>query len=305
MKPFFSIIIPLYNKDKYIKNTLNSVFNQTFQDFEIIIINDGSSDNSLSEIESIKDSRINIYNQPNSGLSSARNSGITKAKANYIAFLDADDLWCKSYLECIHTMISIYKESNVFATDSLLWYKKKDPNLSFRNFNKGEFRLITNYFEIARNIFSYSSVVFHKSVFRRIGKFNENLTYGEEEDFSIRCFLKFNLVYSARAHVFYLQLIENQLTKPNKIKERVVPDFEIYLKDNTNQSLKKYIDFVYFKYVVLFKMEKKHKKVAFYKNKISIENLTFIQKIKYFLPTNLFYISKQIYISFSKRFIHF
>ena len=73
---FFSIIIPLYNKEKFIEKTLNSVLDQTFTDFEIIIVNDGSTDESLSKIEKIKDSRIKIYNSINKGVSNARNLGI-------------------------------------------------------------------------------------------------------------------------------------------------------------------------------------------------------------------------------------
>ncbi|KIC01072.1 hypothetical protein OA88_15890, partial [Flavobacterium sp. JRM] len=90
---FFSIVIPLYNKAYYIENTIKSVLYQSFTDYEIIIINDGSTDNSLEKVLEFNDKRIQLYTQQNQGASVARNLGIEKAKYNYIAFLDADDLW--------------------------------------------------------------------------------------------------------------------------------------------------------------------------------------------------------------------
>ena len=88
-----SVVIPLYNKEKQIKRTLQSVLTQTFQDFEIVIVNDGSTDNSTIEVEKIKDSRIRLIHQENAGVSAARNKGIEEAKYELIAFLDADDEW--------------------------------------------------------------------------------------------------------------------------------------------------------------------------------------------------------------------
>lgn len=81
-----SVVIPLYNKEKQIKRTLQSVLTQTFQDFEIVIVNDGSTDNSTIEVEKIKDSRIRLIHQENAGVSAARNKGIEEAKYELIAF---------------------------------------------------------------------------------------------------------------------------------------------------------------------------------------------------------------------------
>jgi len=89
----FSVVIPLYNKEKYIKRTIESVLNQTFTDFEIIIIDDGSKDKSCEIVESINDPRIRLIRQENGGPSKARNRGIKEAKGAFIAFLDADDEW--------------------------------------------------------------------------------------------------------------------------------------------------------------------------------------------------------------------
>jgi glycosyltransferase involved in cell wall biosynthesis len=303
-KPFFSVIIPLYNKECHIQNTIESVLNQTFTDFEIIIVNDGSTDGSFNIVKKITDSRISSYTNKNNGLSYSRNYGIKKAKAKYIALLDADDLWMEDYLECISSFIKKHHKEYVFAANNYTWFKKKSPNLKSNANIKCDVKLIDDYFNSGKNLFSYSSVIFHKSVFDKIGYFNETVNHGEEEEFSIRCFLNYNLVYIIEPKVFYLKNINNQLTAPNKNRKRILPDYESYLTNNPNGSLNKYIDFIHFKLLVLFKMEKNYKLVKLYKKKINVANLTCIQKMKFYLPTNFFYITKHIYIWFSNRLIH-
>lgn len=89
--PIISVVIPLFNKEKQIKRTIDSVLNQEFDDFEVVVINDGSTDNSLHIVEAIKDSRIRIITQQNSGVAAARNRGIKEASGDYVLLLDADD----------------------------------------------------------------------------------------------------------------------------------------------------------------------------------------------------------------------
>lgn len=95
----FSVVIPLYNKEANIRQTLESVLNQTFTDFEIVIVNDGSKDNSRDVVLSMDDARIRLIDQENAGVSAARNRGIKEARGEWIAFLDADDLWKPNKLE--------------------------------------------------------------------------------------------------------------------------------------------------------------------------------------------------------------
>ena len=113
---FFSVVIPLYNKENHIQKTLNSVLSQSFTDFEIIIINDGSTDNSLDKVQEIKDSRINIYTTPNHGVSKARNTGILKSNSQYICFLDADDFWYENHLSQMKRLLDSFPECGLFAT---------------------------------------------------------------------------------------------------------------------------------------------------------------------------------------------
>ncbi|MEW6497413.1 MAG: glycosyltransferase [Cyanobacteriota bacterium] len=97
--PLISVVVPVYNGEKTIKETLESVLNQTLSDFELLVINDGSQDSTLEIISTIKDSRIQVFSYPNAGLAASRNRGITHAASDYISFIDADDLWTPDKLE--------------------------------------------------------------------------------------------------------------------------------------------------------------------------------------------------------------
>lgn len=103
----FSVVIPLYNKELSITNTVQSVLDQTCQNFEIVIINDGSTDSSVKAVEAINDNRIRLIHQENQGVSAARNRGIKEAKYEWIAFLDGDDLWHREHLEKYQHKINI------------------------------------------------------------------------------------------------------------------------------------------------------------------------------------------------------
>ncbi|MCP4971863.1 MAG: glycosyltransferase family 2 protein, partial [Arcobacter sp.] len=125
--PLFSVIIPLYNKENYIENTLQSVLDQTYKDFELIIVNDGSTDNSLEKTKNYLSSFVNhkIISQKNKGLSATRNKGVLEAKGEVIAFLDADDFWHPNFLEHIHNLFLEFPEASLFGTSYLLKYSEE------------------------------------------------------------------------------------------------------------------------------------------------------------------------------------
>ena len=105
MNPTISVIMPCYNRADLIRKSISSVLDQTYKDFELIVVDDGSTDNSLKVIGSIKDSRIKVISQENKGPSAARNTGIKNARGKYIAFLDSDDNWDKTFLEKMHSAL--------------------------------------------------------------------------------------------------------------------------------------------------------------------------------------------------------
>ena len=184
-----SVVIPLYNKEKQIKRTLQSVLTQTFQDFEIVIVNDGSTDNSTIEVEKIKDSRIRLIHQENAGVSAARNKGIEEAKYELIAFLDADDEWKSKYLEVQYNLYRKYPECDIFACNYEFVNEKHDisptiiKKLSFKE-NDG---ILNNYFEVAcvsHPPLCSSAIVIKKKAIQAIGGFLiENPKQHQEESY--------------------------------------------------------------------------------------------------------------------------
>lgn len=112
----FSVVIPLYNKENYIKAAIQSVLAQSFQDYEIIIVDDGSTDQSAKRVWEITSERLLFLRQENLGVSVARNTGILHAKGEYVSFLDADDEWEPDYLETVDELTRKYEKSDIFVT---------------------------------------------------------------------------------------------------------------------------------------------------------------------------------------------
>lgn len=131
--PFFSVIIPLYNKSRYISQTINSVLSQTFTNFEIIIIDDGSTDEGPEIVNTFDDLRVLLISQKNRGVSSARNHGIRKSTGQYIAFLDADDEWEKNKLELHYKFIKTHYNCRWMSSGFIQRYKKRDVENIFSN----------------------------------------------------------------------------------------------------------------------------------------------------------------------------
>lgn len=180
-----SVVIPLYNKEKSIASTLRTVLNQTFSDYEIVIVNDGSTDGSVEEIEKVQDDRIRLVHQPNAGVSAARNRGIEEAKGDLIAFLDADDEWKPEYLATQYHLFQKYPECSVFACN----YEFRDvsgkvtPTLIHKLPFVGEDGILSNYFEVAscsHPPICSISVMVKKQVMQAIGGFPVGVTSGED-----------------------------------------------------------------------------------------------------------------------------
>jgi len=197
-----SVIIPTYNYGIYIEEAINSILNQSLQDWECIIIDDGSIDNTakIIDIYCKKDIRFKYYYQSNKGLSAARNKGIELSKGKYIQLLDSDDLIEKDklliqseYLENKANVDIVYsgmqrffhvKPNTYFYTNSNpLKDKKWMPEIS----GKGHFILNTL---IKQNIMVVSSPLIRKSVFKIVGFFDTKKVYLEDMDFWIKCALK-------------------------------------------------------------------------------------------------------------------
>lgn len=115
--PFFSVVIPVYNKKDYIRRTLKSVLGQSFRDLELIVVDDGSKDASPAIVRSIRDKRMKLIVQANAGVSAARNRGVAAARGKYLTFLDADDDWDPGYLEALKGLIDEFPGAGLYATN--------------------------------------------------------------------------------------------------------------------------------------------------------------------------------------------
>lgn len=206
----FSVVIPLYNKEESIQNTIYSVLNQTEQNFEIIIINDGSTDQSVEKVKEIVDPRIRIINKQNGGVSSARNKGIDEAKYCWIAFLDGDDLWQNNHLSEITRMMNLFPNEKVYVTS----FEYSDYRKFFKHSRKTDIFRIENYFKeaIKEPLIWTSIAVIHKSCFIEIGNFNEKLSRGEDLDVWARLANKNSVIKSSIVTAVYRVDAENKIS---------------------------------------------------------------------------------------------
>ncbi|MBN4046688.1 glycosyltransferase family 2 protein [bacterium AH-315-P07] len=116
LAPRISVVIPLYNQSDSIRRTLESVLAQSFEDFEVLVVDDGSTDAGGDVVSGLEYARVQLIHQENSGVSAARNRGISEARGKIVAFLDADDEWYPDYLENIVSLADRYPECGVYAT---------------------------------------------------------------------------------------------------------------------------------------------------------------------------------------------
>ena len=245
-----SIIIPLYNKEKSIVRTLHSVLEQSYQDFEIVIVNDGSTDNSVRELSKVKDCRIRLVEQPNRGVSVARNTGIAIANGEFVAFLDADDEWSTDYLQTQYGLTLKYPKCDVFATN----YEFKDiqgvvsntiiRHIPFREID-GE---LSNYFTVAACSHPplwTSAVMVRKSAINFIGGFPVGVKSGEDLLTWAKLAASYRIAYSRSVKASFIQEGYDFKDKPKRIPAEVdVVGAELnrLLKSNVeNGGLRKYI----------------------------------------------------------------
>lgn len=213
--PFISIIVPLYNKEDSIGDTINSILSQDFDNFEILIINDGSTDDSLRIIENFEDSRIKIFSQKNKGISFSRNRGIKEATGNWVMFLDADDKLLTDGL--MQLMSNIEDEETIVA-----------GNFIVNNKNKHSQYLSTNVVKIYDVSSVYKAMVL-KQFFMRAGSFIMPIRYArnhlydininrfEDMKYFVECYENLKIKYIPQCVMSY-EIGFNSASKPNQKK---------------------------------------------------------------------------------------
>ena len=205
--PQISVVIPLYNKRDTVERALRSVLAQTVQDFEIVVVNDGSTDGSADVVRGINDPRIRLIEQPNAGVSAARNRGVAEARKDLIAFLDADDEWLPEFLQAIAELHARFPQCSVFATrycfasaDGRRW------NPIIRGIVGDAAILLDDYFGIAARsdppVWS-SAVGVRKKALLAVGGFPEGITAGEDLLTWARLACRCKIAYSQRIMSVY------------------------------------------------------------------------------------------------------
>lgn len=288
--PFFSVIIPLYNKESFIRNTIESVLNQTFQDFEIIVVDDGSTDKSAEKVKELNNPKINHFRTENQGVSNARNIGIQKSKADYICFLDADDYWLENHLDVLHNLILDFPEAGMYCSRyTMKISSSKEIKPKFQGIDNNFRGYIDDYFysSLVYRVAWTSAIVIKKNVFDDVGMFDVNISSGQDTDMWIRVTLKYRTAVSDRVTTIYNAQIANSLSKTNILKKKLM-DFEKFSQDEKkNPSLKKFLDLYRTGYAIAFYMNGKKDISKKYLDNVRIENIPYKVKILLNMPPML------------------
>jgi len=290
----FSVIIPLYNKADHIRKAVHSVLHQTFTDFELIVVNDGSTDGGLDRIKCLKDERIKIFSQQNAGVSAARNNGVKEATHDYIAFLDADDWWDARYLNEMNNLINNFPEAGLYGAKYREVKNGRQREAIIRldhTFKEGYIHYFEAYAKTNWMPLFPSSAVMPKRVFDEMGGFKPLLKLGEDFDLWVRVALKYKVAYLNKPLVYYNQDVDmsHKGVNPKKIYEiQTHYIFQLnYLKEEEkkNASLKKLLDqkrvYALFRYYLSGSNKKETREQL---NKVNFSKQSLAVKLKYKLP---------------------
>ncbi len=222
-KAGFSVVIPLFNKELHIERAIHSVLLQTFRFFEIIVIDDGSTDKGTEIVKNLKNPSLRLYSQTNQGVSAARNEGIKKAEYDLIAFLDADDEWKPDFLETIKRLLQKYPEAGIFATAYEIIMPNgriQRPHLKHIPSPPWE-GILPNYFRAALGeppVWT-SACVIPKRVFNAVGGFSIGIKRGEDLDMWARIALKYPVAYTRYIGAIWHKDASNRACNHNIIDE--------------------------------------------------------------------------------------
>lgn len=287
-----SVVIPLYNKALSIQNTLGSVLSQTYTHYEIIVVDDGSTDNSANIAETILNECTKnkaryvgrVIRKENGGVSSARNEGILAAKGTYVAFLDGDDLWHPTYLETLHQLIVDYPNYAIYGigcqkvVKDLLTLDENTATQYYRGIAEWDYE---------RMSFTGSSTCAPREKLIELGLFDTRMKYGEDMDMWFRLMLNGGGISYGKPLAYYRQDAENRAMHKLIPLEVHIPyfidEYEDYRK-NDNQ-FRRFFDqeMVYRLYPYLFDKNYKSKAIEIAK-KIDYSQLKFSMHFRMKFP---------------------
>ena len=303
-----SVVIPLYNKEKSILATIQSVVNQTYTDFELLVINDGSTDKGAEIAASYPDTRIRVIKKENGGVCSARNCGIQEAKGEYIALLDADDQWDMKYLEEQMRMVADFPDAAMWGinfaelSDGKLIRKLETglPN-GYRGYVQNYFQMPTR----VSDLFCSSSVLIRKEVFDKVGIFDERLKYSEDIDMWYRIIANYPVAFYDRYMVWYLYDAENRAMNKKRLLKYWLPYYVDKYKDPLYKHNK-----VFYRWImrfsgvrikqIYFNDKEQHEDAKKAAQKLDYSQLPWKYKILFYLP---YRVARKLYAWDEKRMI--
>lgn len=249
--PLFSVIIPLYNKAPYVGKTVESVLGQTLDNYELIIIDNGSTDGSSEIVAGFTDPRIRtIRLDENVGVSNARNKGVAMATATYITFLDADDWWEPTFLEEMAGLIERHPDAGIYGTGYYIVKNSKKrlaPVGVGEEFVEGEINYCSVYARTLCMPLTSITIALPKAVFEENGGFKPHLKLGEDFDLWVRIALKHKVVFLNKPLSNYNQDVD--VTNRGTHNKRYDPDtfmtfhFDQFAEEETkNHDLKVLLD---------------------------------------------------------------
>lgn len=203
--PYFSVVIPTYNRAKRLSQTLQSVLDQKFKDFEIVVIDDGSSDNSEEACQALSDPHIHYFWQENAGPAAARNNGATRARGKYIAYLDSDDRWHPDYLQDVAVQLNtsgdncfLYGQIVVDRGVDRYWIKPARAKAANEN--------IFDYLYLCSGFMQTSTLIIPRELAAKVS-WDESITFGDNDQYAIDlCNSGAKAIMQERPLVWYLDI---------------------------------------------------------------------------------------------------
>lgn len=281
--PYFSIVIPVYNKAAFLKATLDSVLAQSFTDFELILVNDGSTDDSAQVIAGFKDDRIRYFEKENGGASTARNFGILQATSRYITFLDADDYWYPDFLQEMFRLTNRFAYEKIFAAAIEIEMPEKVFPAQY-SITLGNDAQIVDYFDASTRTTAIctSCAVFEKSLFEEVGHFDTNIKSGQDTDLWIRMGLKYPVVFSSKILARYVY--DAQSLSKNKAHVKKLDFSKFATEEKSNAKLKKFLDLNRYSFAVRCKLHGNFALFREYRRAIDLRNLSLKKRVLVDLP---------------------
>ena len=223
----FSVIMPLYNKAAYVEKAIRSVLEQTYPHYELIVVNDGSKDDSaIIAEELLKDiPNARLINQENAGVAVARNNGVAQAKGDYVCFLDADDWWDVSFLQEMQQFIKDYPEACIWGTN--YWYVKKGKTHVAVPCETGYINYPKIYAETLVMPLTSISVCIKKDIFNELGGFPKGIKLGEDFLLWSKIALNHKVAFLNKAIAYYNNDIPASLRATRNLH---APEFHMLFK---------------------------------------------------------------------------